>query len=171
MAHQGRHCVRDPPAHRPRAQLPAAGRLSPGMANDVAESLRRTLKEEGNMKRARILGALGMLALTLSLVHAGVLVTPAAAQGFPWGGGLMGSGGSMGSGGPMDYGGPVGYGGSMGYRQPTAYATPGHVRLYLGDGAFFPAEVSVPAYTRVTWVKGGRSTNTVTSPGIWDSGP
>src|SRR5581483_5180938 len=118
MAHQGRHCVRDPPAHRPRAQLPAAGRLSTGMANDVAESLRRTLKEEGNMKRARILGALGMLALTLSLVHAGVLVTPAAAQGFPWGGG------SMVYVGPMGYGGLMGSSGSINSSSPINYNNP-----------------------------------------------
>jgi plastocyanin len=77
----------------------------------------------------------------------------------------------MGYGGSMGYSGSMGYGGSMGYQQPTAYATAGAVRLYLGDGAFFPSEITVPVYTRVSWVNGGRSTNTVTAPGIWDSGP
>jgi plastocyanin len=123
------------------------------------------------MKRLRILAAIGMAALTLSLASAGVQVRPAAAQGYPWGGGSMGYGGPMGFGGPMGLGGSTGFGGSTSYQQPTAYATAGHVRLYLGDGAFFPSEISVPVYTQVSWFNGGSSMNTVTAPGIWDSGP
>jgi plastocyanin len=113
-----------------------------------------------------------MLALILALASAGSQVKPAAAQGFPMGfGGSMGFGGPMGFGSSMGYGGSMSYGGSMGSERPTAYATAGSVRLYLGDGAFFPSEISVPVYTQVSWVNGGRSTNTVTAPGIWDSGP
>ncbi len=44
------------------------------------------------------------------------------------------------------------------------------VLLTMGDNVFFPAEISVPAGTQVTWLNNGRQRHTTTASGLWDSG-
>ena len=45
------------------------------------------------------------------------------------------------------------------------------VRLTIDDTQFFPAEISLPAGTTITWVNTGTKPQTTTSEGNWDSGP
>ncbi len=67
------------------------------------------------------------------------------------------------------YGGAANYGLSGG-ASPAAAPTQ-HVRLTIGDNLFFPAEISVPAGTEITWLNTGQTRHTTTASGLWDSGP
>jgi hypothetical protein len=121
-----------------------------------------------------------LLALALPLGAAAVLLAPAAAPGqaqwwlgpccwFGYGFPGFGYPGYGGLGPP----GLLGYGGLL--RPPAAPAAPTpappRALVALYDNFFLPADLTVPVGTTLTWTNRGRATHTVTSAGVWDSGP
>ena len=92
-------------------------------------------------------------------------------------GGLPGYGMFPGMGGPYGMGRGVPFPGLPGSQNA---APPGsasgaanptqNLRLTMGDNLFFPAEISVPAGTQITWLNSGNTQHTTTASDLWDSG-
>ncbi len=108
------------------------------------------------MQPIRPLGTSMVGVLTLLAVSGALLAGPVGAQGSA-GYGYAGSSGSTGSAAPSA---------SRAGAAPTQ-----RVQLAIDDFVFFPAEISFPAGTEITWVNAGRTQHTTTAPGLWDSRP
>jgi plastocyanin len=87
--------------------------------------------------------------------------------GFPWPG-FGPFPGFPGMPGPGALGMPAGPGAVPGSASGTGETN--RVRLTMGDNIFFPAEISVPVGTRITWLNNGSNRHTTTSEDRWDSG-